>query len=96
MLLSEINKPLYIINNGERVLLTEDTINKTCQWYANNAQGCLNDVLNGSVTVNDTNSYIEEKIKSKADYLDKNFELGLWFYQKALHIQTGESVAILN
>ena len=96
MLVSELNKPLYVINKDERVLLTEDTINKTCQWYADNAQGCINEVLNGEVTVNDIDSYIEEKIKSKADYLDKNFELGLWFYQKALYIQTGESVAILN
>lgn len=96
MLLSELRKPLYVINNGERILLTEDTINKTCKWYADNAQSCIDEVLSGKVTVNDIESYTEGKIKTKADYLARNFELGLWFYQKALHIQTGESVAILN
>lgn len=96
MLLSEINKPLYINNNGNRILLTEATIDKTCQWYADNAQGCIDEVLSGTVKVNDINYYIEDKIKLKAAYLDKNFEIGLWFYQTALYIQTSESVAILN
>ncbi|MCP3681518.1 MAG: hypothetical protein GY861_02415 [bacterium] len=96
MLLSEIQKPLYVINHGERVQLTEDTITATCQWYADNAQGCIDEVLSGDVKVNDMESYIEEKIKSKAMYLSRKFEIGLWFYQKALYIQTGKSVPLFN
>lgn len=96
MLLSEIKTQLSVINHGERVLLSEDTVNKTCQWYADNAQGCIDEVLSGRVGVNDQPAYIESKLTDKENYLSKSFEVGLWFYQKALFIQTGQSTSILS
>lgn len=96
MLLSEITKPLFVINNGDRVQLTEDTINKTCQWYADNTQGCIDEVLSCEVKVNNQTEYITTKEALKEVYLSRDFEIGLWFYQKALYIQTGESVPMFN
>ncbi len=96
MLLSEIKTPLFVINNGKRVQLTEDTINKTCQWCADNAQGCIDEVLSGEVKVNNQADYIETKKALIKCYLSRDFEIGLWFYQKALYIQTGESVPMFN
>lgn len=96
MLLSEITNPLFVVNNGERIQLTEDTVTKTCQWYADNAQGCIDEVLSGKVKVNNQAQYIATKEALKEVYLQRNFEVGLWFYQKALYIQTGESVPMFK
>ncbi|CAH9013809.1 conserved hypothetical protein [Vibrio phage 249E41-1] len=96
MMLSEITNPLFVSNNGERVQLTEETLTKTCQWFADNAQGCIDEVLSGEVKVNDQAAYIETKKALIKCFLSRDFEIGLWFYQKALYIQTGESVPMFN
>ena len=96
MMLSEIKTPLFVNNNGNRVQLSEETITKTCQWYIDNAQGCIDEVLSGDVTVNDPESYIEAKNALIVCFLSRDFEIGLWFYQKALHIQTDESVSMFS
>lgn len=96
MLLSDIKTQLSVINHGERVILSNETIDKTCQWYADNSQGCIDEVLSGKVSVNDQDEYIKTKLADKHNYLTKNFDLSLAFYQKALYIQTGQNTAILS
>lgn len=96
MKLSEIKTPLFVNVNGNRVQLTDQTITKTCKWFADNAQGCIDEVLSGIVKVNDQDTYIKTKEVLKESYLSHEFELGFWFYQRALYIQTGENVPLFG
>lgn len=94
MLVSEINSQLMRVH-GEPVIITKETIDKTCQWYANNAIGCILQAFNLFAPVNDLGAYKEEKLKDRDNYLTGNFTPWLGFWQQALYIQTGESVSIL-
>lgn len=96
MKLSEIKTPLFVNVNSNRVQLTDQIITKTCEWFADNAQGCIDEVLSGMVKVNDQDTYIKTKEELKESYLSREFEVGFWFYQKALYIQTGDSVPLLS
>lgn len=85
-----------IMVHGELVLITNDTIRKTCAWYAKNQQGCIDEAQSGKVKVNDLQSYIIECEQLKQQYLNGEFEAGLWFWQRAYFIQSGHSVPMLS
>lgn len=77
------------------VELTEESILKAREWFADNARGCIEEVQNGSVKVNDPESYFkwcEERVK---DALAGHNDHTLTFLQRAHYIQTGECVALL-
>jgi len=38
--------------HGELVTLTDQTILKTNKWFADNAQGCIDEVVSGTVLIN--------------------------------------------
>lgn len=77
------------------VTLTEETIIKTRQYFATNAQGCIDEVLSGNVRVNDIEKYIisckQRAIDSLAGKSDNTFT----FIQMAYYLQTGVSVPLL-
>lgn len=86
-----------VINvNGERVIITEETIKATYQWYADNAQGYIDKALSGKVRVNDVHQYIIDKTTDKINYLNGKFQKSLAFWQQAYYIQSGECVGILG
>ncbi len=77
------------------VTLTTETIQATRQWFADNDQACIDEVVSGQVRVNDLPSLIEWKEQSIADGLAGKWDHTFAFLQRAYYIQTGESVALL-
>lgn len=94
----------YMNVHGERVLITDETIVKTWLECADNAQGCIDEILDGSEYCNPDfkDTYIEQQKELKklytknANSIVKPSGLELWFWQKAYYIQSGESVGILS
>jgi len=82
--------------NGEVVTITNKTIVATCNWYAKNALGCIREAANGDAPVNNLSAYTLEKLTDYDRFISGNFEPGLWFWQRAHYIQTGQSVPILS
>lgn len=80
-----------IIIHGERVILTEETILKTRQHFADNGKGCIDEVLNGTVKVNDQDTYFKRCEQNIIDALAGKSDKTLAFIQHAYFIQSGES-----
>lgn len=82
-------------NNVE---LTQETILTTRKHFADNAQGCIDEVLSGNVVLPSHTSqdiYFKWQRQRMADSLD-GFNDHTWtFLQRAYWIQTGECVALL-
>jgi len=78
------------------VTLTPDSIQKTRQWFADNAQACIDEVASGAVRVNDPESYFEWRRKQIADSLAGRSDHTFTFLQHAHYLQTGECVALLG
>lgn len=85
-----------IIVHGNLVTITESTIVATCEHFAGNAQGCIDEVLSGEVKVNNQESYIQDCLDRKEAYLQGNYEPTLAFWQKAYYIQSGDCVGLLG
>lgn len=77
------------------VELTEETIQKTRKWFADNAQGCIDEVRSGKVKVNDPEAYYAWREESINDALAGRNDHTVTFLQRAHFIQTGECVALL-
>ena len=78
------------------VKITQDTIIATRQWFADNAQACIESARDGTNTVNDLASYIEWQKEAAADSLAGNYDCTFTFMQRAHYIQTGESIPLLR
>lgn len=77
------------------VELTEESILKTREWFANNARACIEEVKSGEVKVNDCESYFEWRNKQVKEYMEGKDDHTVAFLQRAYYIQTGECVALL-
>jgi hypothetical protein len=84
-------KPLYF--NGEQ--LTEETIQKTEKWFADNAIACIEEVKSGKVFANDHESYFKWMNDTAKEYIEGTYSVTVAFLQRAYFIQTGECVALL-
>ena len=80
----------------ERITLDINDIKAAQQWYANNAQGCIDEAVSGEVFVNDIDIYVRDKQQDKANYITGNFEPSLGFWQTAIYLKTKQSVPILS
>lgn len=77
------------------VVLTNESIQKTRRWYADNAMACIAEAESGHVRVNDMAEY-RELFERSAERSLAGLEDGtLSFLQLAYVIQTGESVPLL-
>lgn len=74
---------------------TEETIQKTRQWFADNALACIAEVESGKVRVNDPERYFANKRQDHTDFLAGKYDHTFAFLQRAHYLQTGESVAFL-
>lgn len=77
------------------VTLTPETILATRQWFADNAQACIDKVVSGDMKVNDLIGYIERQEQLIDECLSGVWDHAFTFLQRAYFIQTGESVALL-
>lgn len=77
------------------VMLTTDTIKATRQWFADNAQACINEAVSGQVRVNNLTSYVADQAQRIQDCLAGRWDHTLAFQQRVLFIQTGVCHAIL-
>lgn len=80
-----------------RVLITPKTLTETYKHFADIQQGCIDEVLNGRVRVNDQKDYISKRKAEKEEYLNMNSSnYTFTFLQRAHWLQTGECVALLG
>lgn len=77
------------------VELTEETIQKTRKWFADNAQACIDEVRSGEVKVNDPEAYFAWREESIKDAIECRNDNTLTFLQRAHYIQTGDCIALL-
>lgn len=75
--------------------LTQETILITRQWFADNAQACIDQAVSGEVFVNNLGDYIESQMQQIEDCLEGKWDHTFAFQQRAVYIQTGECHALL-
>ena len=75
--------------------INDESMIATRQWFADNAQACIDEAVSGDVFVNDLDSYVtwqrERATESMLGHHDHTFT----FLQRAWFIQTGECIALL-
>lgn len=76
-------------------MITQETVIKTRQWFAENAQACIDEAISGKVCVNDLPLYVKQMEKRKAESISGKNDHTFTFRQKAVYIQTGEYHALL-
>lgn len=76
--------------------ITQETILLTRKWFADNALACIAEVEDGSVKVNDKESYYIWCRKRHDASLNGDNDHTFTFRQRAWYIQTGECIALLN
>lgn len=86
-----MNMPTF---NG--VELTEESIQKTRKWFADNCMACIEEVKNGKSRVNDPDEYFAYEEQSASEYMEGKNDHIIAFLQRAYFIQTGKSVALLS
>lgn len=85
-----------MIFNNE--VITEETIIKTRQHFADIAEGCITEVLDGKVKLPShvTNEhYFERQRERVTEYLAGEHDSTFTFMQCAYWIQTGKMIALL-
>lgn len=93
-LIRDIDKQTIRVH-GEPITINKVDIERALDWYALNAQKCIDEVLLGIDRVNDLDSYIKDRKQEIENYKTGNLKPWLGFWQKALYLKTGESVSIL-
>ncbi len=85
-----------VIVEGERVTLTPETVLLTRRTLANNQRMCIEEILDGSVRVNNKDEAIKYYRKTAADYLKGKNDKIIIFLQRAIYLQTKKSVPFLS
>jgi hypothetical protein len=75
--------------------LTNESMQKTRKWFSDNSISCIEEVENGSVSVNNEEDYFKWRNKEAKEYMEGKHDHTVTFLQRAYYIQTGESVALL-
>jgi hypothetical protein len=88
---------------GQPVAITEETILATRQWYVDNAKACIHEALRyvrsggkEGFFVNNIHRYIHAKRASIRDTIKGRSDHTLAFAQRAVYIQTGQDVPLLQ
>lgn len=91
----DINNQIAIVH-GKRIALNPEIILLTRRTFANNQRMCIEEILDGSVRVNNKDEAIKYYRKTAADYLNGKNDKVLAFVQRAIYLQTNEMVPILS
>lgn len=84
---------------GKLIILTEDTIIKTREAMIKNCHGCISEVESGKVYINPEygfERYKGEKLSEIENIKQGEYDHYLYFIQKAVYIQTNQSVPMLG
>lgn len=87
---------MIVTVHGKPVAIAPETITATRQWFYDNAMACITEAESGAVCVNDLASYREWRLQQAADDLAGKSDHTFAFAQRAVFIQTGECVPLLN
>ena len=79
----------------EQVITKEQATITTRQWFADNAQACIDEAISGQVRVNNLASYVVDQTQRIQDCLAGKWDHTLAFQQRVLYVQTGKCYAIL-
>lgn len=78
--------------------LTNETIQVTRQWFADNSQACIDEVMSGDIVlpshVNKVDYFASCRVRA-VEHLSGKWDHTFTFLQRAHFIQTGECVALL-
>lgn len=74
--------------------ITEETINLTREWFADNARKCAEQAISGEIKVNDLDSYLISCKRRETEALTGDIN-NFAFWQRAYFIQTGECLSFL-
>ncbi|GAV11315.1 hypothetical protein [Paenibacillus sp. NAIST15-1] len=77
------------------VELTDESIQKTRKWFADNAIACIEEVKSGKQNVNDSEAYFSWRNDQAREYKEGHSDHTLTFLQRAYFIQSGECIALL-
>lgn len=81
---------------AEPVAITkEQAVITTRQWFADNAQACIDEAISGQLQVNDLVKYVQDQTQRIQDSLKGKWDHTLAFQQRVLYVQTGVCHAIL-
>lgn len=90
------NYPPGYIATAEPVVVTkEQAIITARQWFADNAQACIDEAVSGQLRVNDLTKYVKDQTQRIKDSLDGKWDHTLAFQQRVVYVQTGVCHAIL-
>lgn len=78
-----------------QTITKEQAVITTRQWFADNAQACINEAVSGQVRVNNMASYVADHAQRIQGCLAGSWDHTLAFQQRVLFIQTGVCHAIL-
>lgn len=78
-----------------QTITKEQAVITTRQWFADNAQACINEAVSGQVRVNNLASYVADQTQGIQDCLAGNWDHTLAFQQRVVYVQTGVCHAIL-
>lgn len=73
----------------------EQAVNTTRQWFADNAQACIDEAVSGQLRVNDLAKYVKDQTQRIQDSLSGKWDHTLAFQQRVVYVQTGVCHAIL-
>lgn len=78
-----------------QTITKEQAVITTRQWFADNAQACIDEAISGQVRVNNLASYVADQTQRIQDCLVGKWDHTLAFQQRVLYVQTGVCHAIL-
>lgn len=80
----------------EPVTITkEQAVITTRQWFADNAQACIDEAISGQLRVNDLTKYVQDQTQRIHDSLNGKWDHTVAFQQRVVYVQTGVCHAIL-
>lgn len=82
--------------HNQPVTLTDETLDKTWQHFADLERRCAVAATLGEFRVNDLRGYVRDCLENAARYDRHEGRMSLTFVQQAYFIQSGESVPLLS
>lgn len=97
-LMNELLSDSVVIEQQEvapQTITKEQAVIAARQWFADNAQACIDEAISGQVRVNNLTSYVVDQTQRIQDCLAGKWDHTLAFQQRVVYVQTGVCYAIL-